>query len=28
MEKLIMINSKLMKIDYIKIKENNNCIYK
>ena len=27
-EKLIMINSKLMKIDYIKIKENNNCIYK
>ena len=27
-EKLIMINSKSMKIDYIKIKENNNCIYK
>ena len=27
-EKLIMINSKSMKIDHIKIKENNNCIYK
>ena len=27
-EKLIMINSKSMKIDYIKIKEINNCIYK
>jgi len=27
-EKIIMINSKLMKIDYIRIKGNNNCIYK
>ena len=27
-EKLIMINSKLMKIDYIKIKKNDNCINK
>ena len=26
-EKLIMINSKLMKIDYISIKQNENCIY-
>ena len=26
-EKLIMINSKLMKVDYIKIKKNDNCIY-
>ncbi len=26
-EKLIMINAKLMKIDYITIKENDNCIY-
>ena len=28
LEKLIMINSKLMKIDYIKIKDNPNCSYK
>ena len=27
-EKLILINSKLIKIDYIKIKKNDNCIYK
>ena len=27
-EKIIMINSKLMKIDYIKIKKNDNCINK
>ena len=26
-EKLIMINSKLMRIDYISVKQNENCIY-
>ena len=27
-EKLILIGSKLMRIDYIKIKKHDNCIYK